>query len=313
MSANTGKWLLLAAVVWTGACGYIGDPLPPALNVPMPVKDLAVEEVGDKLIVSYTPPKLTTESLPVKPLEKTDLRINGELVDVPAVETETARYELPAAEWVGQTISVVVRSVSGKRTSALSNKVELKVYPPLAMPGDLRAEGDPKGVRVAWTPEAGRDGVTYKILRRTSDQPAAVPLGTSDKPEFIDASAVYGQTYEYSVRASFETAVSETAGPVSVKPIDVFPPTVPSGLSANAGVGRIGLTWERATEPDLRGYRVYRGVKGGGMEVLVDMVETPAYSDRQIEPGRTYVYAVTSVDQAGNESARSQPIEITAP
>jgi hypothetical protein len=189
----------------------------------------------------------------------------------------------------------------------------MKVVQPLATPADFHAQADPKGVRLTWTGEPGRSGVTYQILRRTPDQPAAVELAKSDSPEYIDTTAVYGRDYEYSVRSAFEAAISETAGPVGIKPLDTFPPAIPTALSANAGVGRIGLTWERATEPDLRGYRVYRGLKGQDLTVLADLVETPAYSDRQIESGKVYVYAVSSVDQAGNESARSQPVEITAP
>jgi hypothetical protein len=313
MDSKRTKWLLLAAAVWTSACGYIGEPLPPALNIPVAVHDLAVSEVGDKLIVSYTEPKLTTENLPVKELGKPDLRINGERVEVAANEKDLARYELPAEKWVGQTIKATVRSVSGRRTSGPSNEVELKVVQPLETPGALRADADAKGVRLTWTGEPGRTGVTWHVMRRTPEQPAAAQLGTADKPEYLDTTAVYGRDYEYTVRAAFEAAISETAGPVSIKPLDTFPPAVPTALSANTGVGRIGLTWERATEPDLRGYRVYRGPKGGELAVLVDLVETPAYSDRQIEPGKAYVYAVSSVDQAGNESTRSQPVEVIAP
>jgi hypothetical protein len=313
MNSTVSKWLLASAAVCVAGCGYVGEPLPPALNIPMPVRDLAVQEVGDKLVVTYTQPDLTTEGLPVKKLEKPDLRINGQAVDVPAEAKPVVRYELPVGQWVGQSIVVAVRSVSGKRNSALSNQVDFKVVAPLATPGDLQAAGDPKGVRLTWVPEAGRSGLIYKVLRRTPDQPAAGEVGTADKGEYIDATAVYGQAYEYSVLGSLEAAVSETAGPVAVKPVDVFPPSVPAGLSANASVGRIGLTWDRVTEPDLRGYRIYRGLKGEALSVFIDMVDTPAYSDRQVEAGKTYVYAISSLDQAGNESARSQPLEVTAP
>ena len=35
-----------------------------------------------------------------------------------------------------------------------------------------------------------------------------------------------------------------------------------------------------------------------------DLVETPAYSDHAVESGKRYRYAVSAVDQLGNESAR---------
>ena len=75
----------------------------------------------------------------------------------------------------------------------------------------------------------------------------------------------------------------------------------------------IELAWERSPESDLRGYRVYRAEKGGELAMLTDFVNTPAFSDRQIESGKTYVYAVAALDYAGNESARSATLEVAAP
>jgi hypothetical protein len=49
------------------------------------------------------------------------------------------------------------------------------------------------------------------------------------------------------------------------------------------------------------------------MTVLADSVDSPAYSDRQITAGTKYVYAVSALDSAGNESAKSAPVEMTAP
>jgi fibronectin type 3 domain-containing protein len=43
------------------------------------------------------------------------------------------------------------------------------------------------------------------------------------------------------------------------------------------------------------------------------LLEAPAASDRGIETGRRYRYAVTAVDQKGNESARSAAVEVVAP
>ncbi len=56
-------------------CGYVGDPLPPALNIPKPVEDLRVVQVGDKLLVDFTIPLQTTEGLPVRDLGPIELRI----------------------------------------------------------------------------------------------------------------------------------------------------------------------------------------------------------------------------------------------
>jgi fibronectin type 3 domain-containing protein len=68
------------------------------------------------------------------------------------------------------------------------------------------------------------------------------------------------------------------------------------------------LSWERSTEADLKHYRVFRDG-----QLLADAVEVPAYTDRTAESGKKYSYAVSAVDTYGNESPKSQPVEITTP
>jgi glucosylceramidase len=79
-------------------------------------------------------------------------------------------------------------------------------------------------------------------------------------------------------------------------------------LTAIAGLSTIELAWERSPEPDTKSYRVFRDD-----QLLADNVEAPAFSDKQVRSGQKYRYAVSAIDQAGNESARSAPVEITAP
>ena len=69
----------------------------------------------------------------------------------------------------------------------------------------------------------------------------------------------------------------------------------------------------RNAEPDLKGYYLYRSVEGGPFQRVGELLETPAASDRGIERGRRYRYAVSAVDQKGNESARSAAVEVAAP
>jgi len=52
--------------------------------------------------------------------------------------------------------------------------------------------------------------------------------------------------------------------------------------------------------------------RGAAFEKVAALIDAPAYSDRQVEAGKRYRYAVASVDQAGNESARTEAVEVTA-
>src|SRR5206468_3717944 len=64
-----------AAMLSLCGCGYIGEPMPPALNIPQPVQDLRVVQYGDRLVVDFTIPGLTMEQLPVKETGTAELRI----------------------------------------------------------------------------------------------------------------------------------------------------------------------------------------------------------------------------------------------
>ncbi len=56
-------------------CGYIGNPMPPTLDLPQTINDVHFAEIGDKILVEFTVPAETTEGLPLKNLRSLELRI----------------------------------------------------------------------------------------------------------------------------------------------------------------------------------------------------------------------------------------------
>ena len=101
-------------------------------------------------------------------------------------------------------------------------------------------------------------------------------------------------------------AVSGGGGP------DVTPPANPTGLSATAGNGTVGLDWNNNGEADLAGYRVYRSTSsGGGFSAITGLIGTSAYTDNSVSNGTTYYYVVTAEDATGNESGDSNEASAT--
>ena len=47
--------------------------------------------------------------------------------------------------------------------------------------------------------------------------------------------------------------------------------------------------------------------------VTGETAEAPSYSDKQVESGKQYRYAVSAFDKTGNESKRSDEIAVAAP
>jgi fibronectin type 3 domain-containing protein len=99
---------------------------------------------------------------------------------------------------------------------------------------------------------------------------------------------------------------------VEITPVDTFPPAVPEGLSAVPTPQSIELAWTRNTEPDFRGYNIFRSVENAPFEKYASLIEAPTFSDSKIETGKKYRYTISAVDLTGNESARTAPVEAVA-
>jgi hypothetical protein len=314
---------LIIALLLLGGCGYVGEPLPPALNVATPVRDLRAVEYGDHIMIDFTIPALTTEGIVLKSVGTVDLRAGSggnpfdtnrwaaeaKRIPVNATSPGAVQAKIPVIDFVNRGIVIGVRMINPKgRASEWSNLVPLIVTPPLVRPASLNAEATASGVKLTWQ----GPGPAYRVFRGTgADKPTVI--GNSDRAEYVDATAEFGKSYSYIVQSVSGTTESEISQPAAITPIDKFAPAVPEGLTVVAGIGSIELVWDRNTEPDLRGYRVYRATDGGALERIAEMVDTPAYSDRQIETGKRYRYAVSSVDQAGNESTKSAIAEAAGP
>jgi hypothetical protein len=299
-------------------CGYIGPPLPPALDIPSPITDLRAAEDGERILVEFTIPPLTTEGLPLKDLRSVELFVgppnapsnpdswaaSAKRFEVPADSPGPIAFDhIPARDWVGQSIEIGVRATGPKgKVSAWSNLIPLVVGPPLATPAGLTAENTAEGVRLKWNGA----GPNYRVFRWSGNaQP--VPIGEADMPDYLDASAQFGTEYRYLVMAfvgeARRSVVSQTA---TVTPIDIFAPAVPAGVTAAAGINSIELAWVRNTEADFRGYNVFRSEGNGPFEKIASLIETPAYTDTKVEAGKMYRYQISAVDLLGNESARSE-------
>ncbi len=315
----------LCALLMAG-CGYVGDPLPPTLDVPRRVTDLRVRQRVDRVLVDFTIPELTTEGLALR-LARVELRAGpyardpfdseawaaqAKLIDTTGLKPGPAHLEVDATGWTGQEVFWRVRLFSHKgRDSGWSDFAIFRVLPPPSPPAGMKAETTAEGVRLSWT-----DDATIRVLRRAGNQEPVVVATVSGR-QWLDKEARFGETYEYTARTVIEsgesTVTSGLTAPLAVTPLDTFPPAAPHGLKALAAAASVELTWEQNTEPDLGGYRVYRAPGEGAWEGVGDLVNVPGLSDRQVKPATRYRYAVSSVDRSGNESARSAPVEVLMP
>jgi hypothetical protein len=319
---------VLTVLLGSWGCGYVGEPLPPALNMPKQITDLRMGESGENIVIEFTIPNRTTEELPMTRVGEVELRLapggappfdfsrwceSAQRIPVPSASPGPVRLKTSAKPWAGQEVLLAVRVSSAKgRFSDWAGPLALPVVEPVSSPEDVRAEAAPTGVKLTWR-AAPREALSFRVLRRTDSKKDASLVSTPAASGWIDTSTAYGKRYTYTVQAVVKTgtseAESEISAPVEIVPADKFPPAVPSGLTAASTPESVELAWERATDPDLAGYRVYRSADGVAFEKIADSLEAPNYSDRSVASGKRYRYAVSAVDLLGNESARSQPVE----
>jgi fibronectin type 3 domain-containing protein len=317
--------LLLAL---TTSCGYVGPIVPPSPLIPERITDLAVIERGDELIITFTTPPRTTDAVEIERLSHIDLRVGpaSDPFDLAKWENTSKRYavetyteggvpslvtrRIPASEWQGQKVHVAVRTAVKKtgNFSQWSNLFSLEVIRPLQPPA-LVAEATKDGYRLTWNQE--RPDLEYQIRREGPSDKAPVVIGTTAKSECIDTTSQWDTAYTYTVVARKGAAESLPSAPKSVIHADTFPPSVPTNVVALPAPDSIELTWSRSPEPDLKGYYVFRSTSGRAFERQGDLVTLPTFSDRKVEHGKTYRYAISSVDQKGNVSEKSAPVEVS--
>jgi hypothetical protein len=89
--------------------------------------------------------------------------------------------------------------------------------------------------------------------------------------------------------------------------VDTTPPAAPRGVSTAFGAGWIGIAWRKNTEIDLSGYGLWR--RRAGRSRWVRIATSPretSVRDGTVRNDVRYVYAVRSVDRAGNRSTATK-------
>ncbi len=304
-------------------CGYPGPVLPPLLDIPLSVPYVNAIEYGDKIIIEFTLPDLTTEGNPLHDVRSLEVRVGPGISPFSTerwAPTATAypiaspapgpfTKEIPAAPWINKDVLISVRAVGpkGKPAQWATPKL-LGIQPPLPTPSALKAENVEAGVKLTWQGAAPK----YRIFRAIAAT-GPEPLAESAHAEYVDETTEYDKTYEYRVQGiTDDFHGSEVTAPVAITPVDIFPPAVPGALTATLGVNTIELAWTRNVEKDFKGYNVYRSTGGAPFEKIAELIPAPTYSDSKIEPGKKYRYEVSAVDLKGNESAHSTPADASS-
>jgi len=90
--------------------------------------------------------------------------------------------------------------------------------------------------------------------------------------------------------------------------LDTTPPDIPKNYKSVGRNGLVLLNWEKSVAPDLVGYRLYRSETPLTGFTEIARTELNEHRDAGLTNDRKYYFQISSVDQAGNESERSEVI-----
>ncbi len=158
------------------------------------------------------------------------------------------------------------------------------------------------------------------LIERSADgglfeQIGSVPgvPGSGNVVQYTDAGLRHGVQYCYRVSAvnSFgPSGVAELCASIAMP----CPPAPPTGLAAQAGNGRVTLSWNANTETDpaVLYYMLYRSTtEGGPYGIVAVSFGGTNISDSQVFNGTTYYYRLAAVDTWPQTSGQSEEVSAT--
>ena len=308
--AVLGICLLLPA-----ACGRVGDPQPPLVRIPEAVSDFAVVQTGYDLRFSWTNPLRNLDQSTSTDVVSARIRSGEQIVAVTDPGEAGAFQDLfiPARSLLGVERQYVIEFETDQgRVSGASNPVTWTVVDVPGSGSRPSAVVDQGAVRLEWGPPVEQEALAaaYRVYR-SGILRTGTPLVT---PEFEDRDFEPGARYSYivvPVRAVEGSFVEGDAYPeLMVVAEDRTAPETPSGVRILPNPGFVFIQWDPVTATDLERYRVYRRAGPAAIFEAVDDGEhsVTVFSDSTPPAGAEYV--VSAVDDSGNESGTSVPVQI---
>lgn len=337
--------VLVCGLLMLAGCATIAPPLPPSLELPRPPSDLRAVRKGNKVVLTWTVPTLTTDRKTARSRGSTRICRGVEPVlaqcgtavgaapadkNTKKTYSDTLPSDLAQSDSGFATYAVEATNAEG-RSAGLSNQVRVPLARTLPPPANFAARVTNEGVALSWTDHVPQNGsqsqvrYVYRIYRRLEGSSreilaGEVAAGSGESLALTDSNLEWEKTYEY--RAETVTVIpaegkaevqveGDDSPEVKVFADDVFPPAVPAALQAvysgAGGQSFIDLIWAPVSDIDLAGYNVYRYEAGTtAVKLNTELVKTPAFRDAAVASGKNYLYSVSAVDVRGNESARSE-------
>ena len=247
--------LALCAMLALTGCATIGPPQPPSLDLPNPPQDLRATRKGNRVMLTWTVPSVTTDRETIRTVGptricrgmETGMKDCGTPVGqvtpgIPGASkasgkktaasfTDTVPSEIESANPSGLVNYAVEVLNRAGRGAGLSNQVRVRLAPTLPPPADFQARVTSEGVVLNWTKVIAPQHLPadfhfmIRVYRREETSQQETPVGEAP----IDAEAVltdsnieWEKTYEY--HAETVTVFHESNGTATQVEGDDTPP-----------------------------------------------------------------------------------------
>ncbi len=122
-----------------------------------------------------------------------------------------------------------------------------------------------------------------------------------------DKAVEEGKNYYYYLKASDKSGNASFSDTISVSVEDKTPPAIPTGLKVKADTGRMVLSWNANSEPDIDGYWIYRNAFEDGaihrQLISPEVIKENNYIDILPKNARNkFTYEIIAMDKVGNRS-----------
>lgn len=198
------------------------------------------------------------------------------------------------------------------------NVVEFDIYdntpvdttPPANVTGLTAGSITATGATLSFTTPSDADFDHYNVYQGSTKVYTSSTNIAKSAAMTYNATGLSGSTsYSYKV-TTVDTTGNESGGSVvtftTLAPPDTTAPSVPTGLTANAGNTTAALSWTASTDNvGVDHYNIYQnGTKIG-------QATTTSYTATGLTNSQAYSFTVSAVDAVGNESAQSTSVSVT--
>ncbi|MBL7998074.1 MAG: hypothetical protein JNL32_05495 [Candidatus Kapabacteria bacterium] len=179
-----------------------------------------------------------------------------------------------------------------------------------------------QGAHVRWSlPDGDRDVAGFTVA--TAPNPEAdftdiTPRLSVSAREYYDKTSATGTPLYYVVTVYDTAGNARSSIPLRLLTTDSIPPAAPTIISANVdSTGMVHIRWNRNTESDLKGYRVFytNQLDHEWIQLTTDITRDTSYTT-VLELNtltKTIFYKVNALDENFNHSPFSRVIELTKP